>query len=832
MQYPGVILSIDFGTSNTAAALYTPDGQVRTLRLGNRSDLMPSAVMLTDGGFLIGEAATRSALLDPTRYEPSPKRRLSDGTVMLGDRFLPATDLAAEVLKDVLKKAARFTNQPVATVILTHPDRWGPATIHQLKTAALASGIPEHTLAFVTEAHAAAWHYTTTGTPLSPGERLAVLDYGAGTCDVAVLEKNAVGFRVLVADGHEGLGGNDIDAHIWSWVTHQLAGSNPALAAELSSADGIRTQLSTQDRIREAKESLSEYPTAPIPVTGKAGDVVLTLTRNELNTLITRDLSKAVQLTHTLINQSGPPAPTRIYLTGGTSHIPHLHTLLTSVAPIATLDDPKTVVAKGAITAWLGTRGAQSPPPPRRVPTPPTPPPSAPPRKPTPPPAPPRVSTPPRVTTPPPPRQPTPPPTSTPPRFMSTPPPARRGRGRLFAAVTVGIVVLLIAAFGIWKWKSSSDNAEVEAALANLDIGAFSTDPRDLPAKVGSVDGGKWLESHRMLDVVADPRDLDSSFNYRTSSWHIDASDNMSAWGADTGTPNSSVSATLARNNFVAAATTSGTTFPAKAESKTGDRLLSVALLRFPDASAANAAAKDIIAANSRDSSMRKSSIPGYSQADARWYAGSKAIGATLTSGPFIIEITTWGNTEETLGNLVSRIFDAQLKLLQNFEPTPVSDLASMDMDKDGVLKLVVASPNDKSTDLKTAGTFGARATRFVITDGQGMDLSDKMKRNNVELITYDESTTLTRAASEGDAAQLQSDFASLEAGSRVSSPVGLDSATCFSRAAAAGSTEPGTFTCYAHVGRFMIQTFGSSESEVRQRTSAQYALLMRHAGD
>ena len=152
----GLILAIDFGTSNTAAAVGALDGQIYMVRLGAGSDTMPSAILRTANGWLTGDAALRSAVLDPTSFEPSPKRRLADGQVLIGSEFVSAVELVAEVLKAVIEKVRRLTTVPITTVILTHPDRWGTATIHQLKTAALGAGIPESILTFVTEAQAAA----------------------------------------------------------------------------------------------------------------------------------------------------------------------------------------------------------------------------------------------------------------------------------------------------------------------------------------------------------------------------------------------------------------------------------------------------------------------------------------------------------------------------------------------------------------------------------------------------------------------------------------------------------------------------------------------------
>src|SRR3989440_11787102 len=88
-------LGVDFGTSNTVAMLRWPDGRARPL-LVDGSPLLPSAVYADPGGhLLVGRDAVHSARLDPARYEPNPKRRVDDQSVLLGERELPVFDLLA-----------------------------------------------------------------------------------------------------------------------------------------------------------------------------------------------------------------------------------------------------------------------------------------------------------------------------------------------------------------------------------------------------------------------------------------------------------------------------------------------------------------------------------------------------------------------------------------------------------------------------------------------------------------------------------------------------------------------------------------------------------------
>ena len=73
--------------------------------------------------------------------------------------------------------------------------------------------------------------YNRPGRSGGGSSRLAVFDFGGGTCDVAVLDKQAdQTFAVIASDGIDGLGGQDLDARIQAWVRRELAVRDPVLA--------------------------------------------------------------------------------------------------------------------------------------------------------------------------------------------------------------------------------------------------------------------------------------------------------------------------------------------------------------------------------------------------------------------------------------------------------------------------------------------------------------------------------------------------------------------------------------------------------------------------
>src|SRR4051794_2974539 len=122
---PRHALGIDFGTSNTVAVARWPDGRARPL-LVDGSPLLPSAVYVEpDGQVVVGRDAVHSARLDPARFEPNPKRRIDDGSVLLGDRELPVVDLIAAVLVRVAEEWHRAVGPVRPEVTLTCPATWG-----------------------------------------------------------------------------------------------------------------------------------------------------------------------------------------------------------------------------------------------------------------------------------------------------------------------------------------------------------------------------------------------------------------------------------------------------------------------------------------------------------------------------------------------------------------------------------------------------------------------------------------------------------------------------------------------------------------------------------
>lgn len=359
-------LSIDFGTSNTAAAHTSPSGNgVQVLPLSYQSNAIPSAVFVESPELVYaGEAAVQRADDRPQAFVPAPKRLLGYGAASVNGYEVAPSVLVAAVLRSVYDRALSLhNNRPPRRVVLTHPEAWPLDQIAILTDAATAAGIDPSLVMTISEPRAAVHYYTRTE-PLPPDSTIAVFDFGAGTLDVAVLRSTAHNtFQVIAARGDNGLGGKNFDGIIRRWVDDRLNDEDPELLEWLRRAAPSHAVRALDEHVRRAKELLSEHPTATIRVMGEARNRTLTLTREEFEALIEEQVRQAVTLVRATFADAGvePSSLVALYLTGGSSRIPLVHRQLAEVGPVATLDDPKAVVSQGALHAPFSAGATSSP---------------------------------------------------------------------------------------------------------------------------------------------------------------------------------------------------------------------------------------------------------------------------------------------------------------------------------------------------------------------------------------------------------------------------------------------------------------------------------------
>jgi len=347
-------LVIDFGTTNTVAALEV-DGQApRTVTFGP-SSLLPSAVYAGPDGITVGREAQRQARLEPSRFEPNPKRRIDDGEVLLGASVIPVVELIAAVLRAVAGEVRRQVGGNVIDdVRLTHPAQWGSTRRNTLLAAARIAGLGG-SIELIAEPVAAAAQFTQLpGRELPDGRAVAIYDLGGGTFDVAVVGRSAAGFIVLAEAGLPDLGGLDFDQAILDLIGRTASAAGPQRWQAIQRpTDGAtrRAARALSEDVTAAKETLSDYSQTEVALPDPFTDVLLT--RSEFEGLVRANLMRSVEMLGQTLRRAGvaPSSLSGIFLVGGSSRIPLVARLIQDrfqITPVA-LDQPETAVALGAL---------------------------------------------------------------------------------------------------------------------------------------------------------------------------------------------------------------------------------------------------------------------------------------------------------------------------------------------------------------------------------------------------------------------------------------------------------------------------------------------------
>ena len=177
--------------------------------------------VVRDLGFLgrraiIGRPAVeRNLALDRPDYAPSFKpwldRRALEVLARTPQRGWTAREVAESFLWELLASVRRATGERIRDLVVTNP-------VHAFETyraelQAIAARLGIRRLRFADEPVAAALGY---GLSISGERRILVVDFGAGTLDLALVVLDPRGVeqgraRVMAKDGQE-LGGNDVDA--------------------------------------------------------------------------------------------------------------------------------------------------------------------------------------------------------------------------------------------------------------------------------------------------------------------------------------------------------------------------------------------------------------------------------------------------------------------------------------------------------------------------------------------------------------------------------------------------------------------------------------------
>ncbi len=305
--FSGETLGIDLGTRYALTALLR-DG--KPVILPNRWGAMrtPSVVAWTPGGFLAGEEALRMEIRDPAHVWWDLKRQIgSPWKARCGVRARTAEELLVPMLVLLREDAEAWLGAFITNCVLTVPAYFSFSERSAIARSARSAGFSS--VRIINEPTAAALAFGRQG-------RFLVLDFGAGTADISVVESENGVWQVLESTGRSDVGGRDFDELLASWLARGIGVSDedsPFRRMLLSEAERLKIALSDYERC--------EW----VPFGEVEGKDPVVVSRNVFEHLVRDRISVVVDDVRRLWDRHRPE---KLLFVGGSSRIPLLRRML------------------------------------------------------------------------------------------------------------------------------------------------------------------------------------------------------------------------------------------------------------------------------------------------------------------------------------------------------------------------------------------------------------------------------------------------------------------------------------------------------------------------
>lgn len=344
-------IGIDFGTTKTMVAEYQQQKKSAKVHKLGRELEMPTLIHDSETGERVfGDLADEEGDHDPSGRIHRFKLDLGKPSKQFGRRICTAVDLTADFLshlRGLLKE--EVTHQLIERVVLTVPAIFGPAQRKDLTKAAKLAGFKKVEL--LAEPVAAGIAYCDHE-GLQGKLRFLVVDWGGGTFDVALVDRDEVGGIHVPQEfvkGRQGIGGEDLDDDFWEATSTRLVkDGGTALEARPNTSWGkYRRDL------RRTKERLSDKMEVVLSILTQANQPeMLTWTRGELEEVFAKRIREGVSAVAELVELcvNADMAPEFILLAGGTCRTPLIHKLLaeTCNVPCRPWKEGRDAIALGA----------------------------------------------------------------------------------------------------------------------------------------------------------------------------------------------------------------------------------------------------------------------------------------------------------------------------------------------------------------------------------------------------------------------------------------------------------------------------------------------------
>jgi len=341
LQKAEIIVGIDLGTTNSLVAFIAPDHNPMVINDTGKGRLVPSIVHFNAAGVpLVGNEAKALLITDPSNTLTFHKGLLGISTAEPGENLVKKPlEIAAEILKELKKRAEHALKTPVNKAVVTVPSYFTDSQRMATRNAGRLAGLD--VISIVNETTAASLAY---GIGLAPSDQktIAVYDLGGGSFTVSVLRIENGIFEVLSTKGNSFPAGDDFDRAIVSyWIEKNkldataAAGDQRLMQQLRLKAEEAKIALSTQNLYNE-----------------KLGEIWCTLDRQTFEQLTAAMVADTIHLCKQAVADSKLTVADidEVLLVGGATRSPYIKAQLTELfgkQPDARIN-PDEIVALGA----------------------------------------------------------------------------------------------------------------------------------------------------------------------------------------------------------------------------------------------------------------------------------------------------------------------------------------------------------------------------------------------------------------------------------------------------------------------------------------------------
>ncbi|MCP9272190.1 DUF7373 family lipoprotein [Mycolicibacterium arenosum] len=418
---------------------------------------------------------------------------------------------------------------------------------------------------------------------------------------------------------------------------------------------------------------------------------------------------------------------------------------------------------------------------------------------------------------------------SAPPR---EPAPKRRGMWIAIAAAVV-LVVALVTSVGVWQ-LTRDEPVQTDAAaavdLSALDVGRYDTEPHRIPS-TGDKEQGRFAEASRLAEGIANPYEVFPNLSYLYGG---PLPDPALAATAISGTGVAVVQPVLEKYGMISAFLVQGFS-KRRADflrDGDGDELI-VMLTSFPNPDFASRAAQEMDATDMAvNPNNQQVDIPGYPDAHAHYTPGNVSIAATFARGFVVASIFSVRQDATIVSRMtksIQTVLDGQAPLMKDVLVSADAALTTLPLDPDSMLSRAFISGDVPPL---SAGfmTIGPRAV-MVCGNAQETE-NDLLVDAGVDRCAITSDGLLLRAKDEDAATELRTkahDAVKVDTVEQdIDPPTGFDGVNCFeAKSEFWADNDNARYQCLLSFGRYYAGVISNEQDDVRQRASAQYALLV-----